>query len=83
MTVDCWMSFTDDLGIYGDPGFEPGTATESEADSFGSSSETDFSSDMTDWSSTEGCIVLSEEAARELYQNVETGMPVVFINKNR
>ena len=78
MTVDCWMSFTDDLGIYGDPGFEPGTATESEADSFGSSSETDFSSDMTDWSSTEGCIVLSEEAARELYQNVETGMPVVI-----
>ena len=78
MTVDCWMSFTDDLGIYGDPGFEPGTATESEADSFGSSSETDFSSDMTDWSSTEGCIVLSEEAAQELYQNVETGMPVVI-----
>lgn len=78
MMTDCWMSFTDDLGIYGDPGFEPGEATESEADSFGSSPESDFSSDMTDWSSTEGCIVLSEEAAQELYQNVETGMPVVI-----
>lgn len=78
MMTDCWMSFTDDLGIYGDPGFEPGEATESEADSFGSSPESDFSSDMTDWSSTEGCIVLPEEAAQELYQNVETGMPVVI-----
>lgn len=78
MMTDCWMSFTDDLGIYGDPEFEPGEATESEADSFGSSPESDFSSDMTDWSSTEGCIVLPEEAAQELYQNVETGMPVVI-----
>lgn len=78
MMTDCWMSFTDDLGIYGDPGFEPGETTESEADSFGSSPESDFSSDMTDWSSTEGCIVLPEEAAQELYQNVETGMPVVI-----
>ena len=32
---------------------------------------------MTDWTGTEGCIVLPEEAAQELYQNVETGMPVV------
>ena len=79
MTADCWMSFTDDLGIYGDPGFESGAVTDSEAGSFDdSSAEVDFSSDMTDWSSTEGCIVMSEEAAQELYQNVETGMPVVI-----
>lgn len=77
MTADCWLSFTDDLGIYGDPGLNLSAITDTEEDSFGSTDYVDFSSDMTDWTGTEGCIVLPEEAAQELYQNVETGMPVV------
>ena len=77
MTADCWLSFTDDLGIYGDPGLNLSAITDTEEDSFGSTDYVDFSSGMTDWIGTEGCIVLPEEAAQELYQNVETGMPVV------
>lgn len=78
ITTDCWLSFTDDLGIYGDPGMSPDAVADSEEDSLESSAEADFSSDLTSWTGTEGCIVLPEETARELYQNVETGMPVVI-----
>ena len=78
MTTDCWMSFTDDLAIYGDPGLNLNTVTDTEEDSFESAADMDFGSDLTSWTGTEGCIVLPEEAAQELYQNVETGMPVVI-----
>lgn len=49
MTADCWLSFTDDLGIYGDPGLNLSAITDTEEDSFGSTDYVDFSSDMTDW----------------------------------
>lgn len=78
MTTDCWMSFTDDLGIYGDPGLNLDAVTDSGDDGFESAADMDFSSDLTSWTGTEGCIVLPEEAAQELYQNVETGIPVVI-----
>ena len=78
MTTDSWMFFTDDLGIYGDPGLNVGAASDSEGDGFESAADMDFGSDLTSWSGTVGCIVLPEDAAQELYRNVETGIPVVI-----
>ena len=42
------MSFTDDLAIYGDPGLDLSTVTDTEEDSFGSAADMDFSSDLTE-----------------------------------
>ena len=81
-SVDFWMPFTDKLGIYGDSGLvitgtdvsdETGDSTD-----FGSSEESvDFGSSDS-WMSTEGCIVLPEEQAQTIYQNVDSGLPVVI-----
>ena len=45
---------------------------------FGSSEESvDFGSSDS-WMSTEGCIVSPEEQAQTIYQNVDSGLPVVI-----
>ena len=81
-SVDFWMPFTDKLGIYGDSGLViTGTDVSDEtgdSGDFGSSEESvDFGSSDS-WMSTEGCIVLPEEQAQTIYQNVDSGLPVVI-----
>ena len=81
-SVDFWMPFTDKLGIYGDSGLViTGTDLSDEtgdSGDFGSSEESvDFGSSDS-WMSTEGCIVLPEEQAQTIYQNVDSGLPVVI-----
>ena len=76
------MPFTDKLGIYGDSGLVmTGTDVSDEtgdSGDFGSSEESvDFGSSDS-WMSTEGCIVLPEEQAQTIYQNVDSGLPVVI-----
>ena len=81
-SVDFWMPFTDKLGIYGDSGLViTGTDVSDEtgdSGDFGSSEESvDFGSSDS-WMGTEGCIVLPEEQAQTIYQNVDSGLPVVI-----
>ena len=78
-SVDFWMPFTDKLGIYGDSGLViTGTDVSDETGDSGSSEESvDFGSSDS-WMSTEGCIVLPEEQAQTIYQNVDSGLPVVI-----
>ena len=83
LAVDFWMPFTDKLGIYGDSGLViTGTDVSDEtgdSGDFGSSEESvDFGSSDS-WMSTEGCIVLPEEQAQTIYQNVDSGYAGSYI----
>ena len=76
--VSYWIPFADKKGIYGDSSVST-SGIDAEDGMFGSEGEADFSSVMNNWTdSTEGCIVLPMDQAQELYQNTETGMPVVI-----
>lgn len=81
--VSFWMPFTDTLGIYGDPGLIiTGADVVDEAEDagdFGSSSEDmDFSAYDNSWQSTEGCVVVPLDQAQTIYQNADSGLPVVI-----
>ena len=77
VSVSLWMPFTDELGIYGDPELII-TGADIAADTFGSSENMDFSSSYNCWESTEGCIAVPEEEAQIIYQNVNSGLPVII-----
>ena len=77
VSVSLWMPFTDELGIYGDPELII-TGADIAVDTFGSSENMDFSSSYNCWESTEGCIAVPEEEAQIIYQNVNSGLPVII-----
>ena len=80
-SVDFWMPFTDTLGIYGEPGLVITdmdlTDSAGELADFGSSDDMEFSSSDS-WMSTEGCVVVPEDQAQTIYQNVDSGLPIII-----
>ena len=80
-SVDFWMPFTDTLGIYGEPGLVITdmdlTDSAGELADFGSSDDMEFSSSDS-WMSTEGCVAVPEDQAQTIYQNVDSGLPIII-----
>lgn len=83
-TVDYWMPFDDSIGIYGVSGL---TVSTNVSESTGDELEADFDSsndlgeDLTSGSwigTTSGCVVVPEEQAQQIYENITAGTPVVI-----